>query len=89
MIENTAVNWMEEICSRIRDYSEGDLWSDGAAEILCKTESAARAIADMLESLYGSQGEEVTVVYGYYDPEQDKREGTEDRYTGWWYVTID
>ena len=25
---------------------------------------------------------------GYYDPEEDKRNGEEDRYTGWWYVNI-
>lgn len=27
--------------------------------------------------------------YGYYDPEEDKRNNEEDRYTGWWYVKID
>ena len=34
------INWFQEITDRLRDYSEGDIWSDGN-EILCKTESAA------------------------------------------------
>ena len=31
------VNWFEEITDRLRDYSEGDIWTTGD-EILCKTE---------------------------------------------------
>lgn len=81
------IDWFDEICKRLRDYSEGDIWSAGD-EILCKTESAADAIADLIESLYRSDDEEVMVNTGYYDPEEDERNGEVDRFTGWWYVNI-
>lgn len=82
------INWFQEITDRLRDYSEGDVWSSGD-EILCKTESAAYAIADMFECLYRAQDEDVLVNIGYYDPEEDKRNNEMDRFTGWWYVNID
>lgn len=81
------VDWFYKITERLRDYSEGDIWTSGD-EILCKTESAADAIADMLETLYKSQGEEILINTGYYDPEEDERNNEVDRYTGWWYVNI-
>lgn len=80
-------DWFNVIAERLRDYSEGDVWSSGD-EILCRTESAVDTLADMIESLYKAQGEEILVNTGYYDPEEDKRNGEEDRYTGWWYVNI-
>ncbi len=86
-MEQENINWFEAIAERLRDYSEGEVWSVGN-EILCRTKEASDAIADMLECLYGAQGEEVVVNTGYYDPEEDKRNGEEDRFTGWWYVNI-
>lgn len=82
------IDWMLIICEALPDYSEGKIWSDGS-EILVKTESAADTVADLIESLYRLQGEEVLVNTGYYDPEEDKRNNEEDRYTGWWYINID
>lgn len=82
------LDWFSLFTDRLRDFSEGGVWSDGS-EILCETESAADAMADLLWQLYNAQGEEVTVVTGYYDPEEDKRNDEEDRYTGWWYVYIE
>ncbi len=81
-------NWFSLFTDRLRDYSDEEVWSDGT-EILCRTESAAKAIEDLLWQLYNAQGEEVTVLTGYYDPEEDERNGEADRYTGWWYVTIE
>ena len=80
-------DWFTIIAEKLRDYSEGGVWSDGC-EILCETESAADAIADMIEQLYRAQGEDVMINTGYYDPEEDKRNREEDRYTGWWYINI-
>jgi hypothetical protein len=82
------INCFEMIAERLRDYSNGHIWSDGE-EILCKTEDSANAIADMLECMYEAQGEEVVINTGYYDPEEDRITGKLDRYTGWWYVNID
>ncbi len=84
---NKKIDWFQEIAERLRDYSDGDVWSLGD-ELLCKTESSANALADLLEQLYNSQGEEIIINTGFYDPEEDKRNGEEDRCTGWWYVDI-
>lgn len=82
-------NWMEMIVNALPDYSDVIIWSDGGTEILVKTESAANTIADLIEALYRAQGEEVLVNTRFYDPEEDKRNNEEDRYSGWWYVNID
>ena len=83
-----TIDWYDVIAQNLRDYSDGEVWSSGD-EILCKTESAAEAISDMIWQLYRAQGESVTLTTGYYDPEEDQRNGQEDRFTGWWYVDID
>lgn len=81
-------DWFNEISSSLRDYSDGEVWSNGD-EILCRTESIARGVEDLLFQLYSAQGEMVTICSGYYDPIDDKEHNTEDRHTGWWYVYID
>ena len=82
------INWWMEITDRLRDYSDGYIWSSGY-EILCRTESAANAIADMIECLYRAQDENILVNTGYYDPVEDERNNEVDSFTGWWYVNID
>lgn len=81
-------DWFTEIANSLRDYPEGNIWTSGD-EILCNTESAANALADMLECLYKAHGEEILINTGYYDPVEDARNGETDRYAGWWYVNID
>lgn len=76
-----------ELMEDLRDYSEGEIWSDGAA-VLVRTESAAAAVADLIETKYRIRGYNVRVRTGYYDPEKDRQNGVEDRYTGWHYVII-
>lgn len=85
--EFRAPEWFVAIAERLRDYSDGDIWSSGD-ELLCRTESAANTLADMLEQLYKSQDQNIIINTGYYDPEEDKRNQEEDRHTGWWYVNI-
>lgn len=80
-------DWFELISDRLRDYSEGEIWSTGD-EILCRTESAANTIADMFMTLYHGQREDVTINTGYYDPEEDERNHEVDRHTGWWYINM-
>lgn len=81
------LKYFDLIADNLRDYPDGEVWSAGD-ELLCRTEDAANAMADMFEQLYAAQGEDVKTHAGYYDPEEDKRNGEEDRYTGWWYVNI-
>lgn len=82
------VNWIEKITERLRDFPEGEIWTQDGDEILCKTESAANAIADILTTLYKTQGDENNVITGYYDPEEDEKNNEVDIRTGWWYVDI-
>ena len=41
------IDWFSAMTNAARDYSDGEVWSDGD-ELLCKTESAADAISDLL-----------------------------------------
>lgn len=75
------------ICERLPDYSEGRIWCSGD-EILVRTQSAAETLADLIELVARQNGEEVIVNTGYYDPEEDKKNGEEDRCTGWYYLNI-
>lgn len=85
---NGRIDWMEMIVNALPNYPDGIIWTD-EDEILVKTESAANTIADLIEALYRTQGEDILVNTGSYDPEEDKRNNEEDRYTGWWYINID
>ncbi len=85
---NGRIDWMEMIVNALPNYPDGIIWAD-EDEILVKTESTANTIADLIETLYRAQGEEVLVNTGSYNPEEDKRNNEEDMYTGWWYVHID
>lgn len=88
VIKDQEFDWFELIALRMRDYSEGDVWCAGGDEILCRTQEIANAIEDLLFQLYASQGEEVAIISGYYDPCEDKRNAEEDSRTGWWYVYV-
>lgn len=83
------IEWFDVIAECLPDYSDEDVWCNNGDEIMCRSCDAANAIANMIESLYRSQGEEIVVKTGYYDPEEDARNGETDRCTGWWYVDID
>ena len=80
-----GTDWFQEITDRLRDYPEGEAWTDGD-EILCRTKDGMDAILDVLATMYRSQRDEMGFVTGYYDPEEDKRNNEEDRYTGWYYL---
>ena len=82
------IDWFELFLSRMRDYSDGEVWGNGD-ELMCKTEAIADAMYDLLFQLYAAQDEEVVFHTGYYDPAEDARSGEEDRCTGWWYVDCD
>lgn len=60
------------------------IWSKDGDEILCENEQIAENLADLFDAMYG----ESTVNTGYYDPEEDERNGETDERTGYWYVSV-
>ena len=80
--------WFEIIRRGVGGNRNAAYWSDIEGEILCATEMFADLMADRIEELYRKQGEDVMLSTGYYDPEEDKRNGEEDECTGYWYVDI-
>lgn len=69
-----------------RDPSDDvDVWADGEM-IMCRTEDIADAIADAVERIDKAQEIDTLIHTGYYDPDEDERDGCVDKYTGWWYV---
>lgn len=86
MENGMKLNWFKIFTDNLRDYSDEEVWSDGD-EILCRIQDGANTIADLLYQLYQiHNSQSIEVITGYYDPREDK--GREDRYTGWYYVTI-
>ena len=58
-------------------------WTDGE-KILCKDQAAINGIADLLDDITGYG----VCSTGYYDPEEDKRSGLVDKYTGFYYLEL-
>ena len=81
------MDWYEEIAKRLCECRMLDVYSDGYV-ILCRNEYASNLMADLIESLYLSDGEEVIVNTGYFDPDEDEQNDETDRFTGWWYVDL-
>ena len=53
-------------------------------EILSANENEIDTLANLFDQLYG----EGTCNTGYYDPEEDERNGETDAYTGLYYVSV-
>lgn len=58
-------------------------WTDGD-DILCPTKEAAESVANFLEDIGFDQ-----LMTGYYDPDEDSRNGETDGHTGYWYIRVD
>lgn len=59
------------------------VWSKDGDEILCKDKYVADSIAYLFDAIYG----DTVVNTGYYDPDEDERNGETDDRTGYYYVT--
>lgn len=81
------IDWFRVFTDRMRDYSEGNIWTNGD-EILVRTEESADAVADLIATLYRGQGQQPKILTGFYDPEEDRRTGKTDRHTGWHHIQV-
>ena len=86
--QKPKTNWIVAIADILTGNGSNAIWCDDDRQILVATEEAANAVADLIEAFYRSQGEEICVNTGYYDPEEDERNGEKDKHTGWWYVNV-
>ena len=62
--------------------NDGKIYCIEGGDIICKTEAQANAIADLLD-VAGYEA-----VTGYYDPQEDQKNGCVDELTGHWYVSV-
>lgn len=62
------------------------MYTDGKY-IFCQSEEQANIIADMLDVQLKSLNRPETVT-GYFNPKEDIRNGTVDKLTGFWYITV-
>lgn len=73
----------DEILKRLpREPVDGKKFWANDEEILSKNECAINHVADLLDTIG------YDAVTGYYDPEEDERNGEVDEYTGYYYVSI-
>lgn len=86
--QKPKTNWIVVVADMLAGNGSEAIWCDDDGQILVATEGAANVVADLIEAFYRSQGEEISVNTGYYDPKEDKRNGETDKYTGWWYVDV-
>jgi len=72
--------------SAVTDEYKGEhfLTNPDGDEILSAYRDEVEILANLFDQLYG----EGTVNTGYYDPEEDERNGELDAYSGLYYVTI-
>lgn len=76
-----VLNMLWAICN---EHDHPRVFAAGDCEFLFDTEEKANAMADIIELAGADYGRT-----GYYDPEEDEREGCVDRFTGKWYASWD
>ena len=54
-------------------------------EFVFKTEVGAESFADLVDQMFGER----VARTGWYDPEEDAKDGVNDEFTGKYYVNID
>lgn len=86
--QKPKTNWFTTVVNILAGNGSETVWCDDNGQILTKTEEAANIVANLIEAFYRSQGEEISVNTGYYDPEDDKRSGVGNNHTGWWYICV-
>lgn len=78
-------NILDAVAQRLPDMENAkfsDVFcTDNHYEILSKDEGAINHLADAFEAMG------LDVVTGFYDPDEDKRNGEEDALTGFYYLT--
>lgn len=82
-----SIEYFDKIYDALSHHPTENYRAEGG-EILAKTEQACNDLADLIESLYMEQDEEVLITTGYYDPAEDEKTGEVDSFTGWYYIDM-
>lgn len=83
LMEAKTWTYLLECLQKYAGQNRHGYWTDGT-EILCKTEAQAEHLANFLEDIGFDY-----VNTGYYDPVEDAKSGETDKYTGFYYVSVD
>lgn len=75
-------DWIAERFPKSPDTAKDGIWYDGD-EFLCRTDAQVEGIADWMANVAGLE-----TATGYYDPEEDQRNGETDQRTGWYYARV-
>lgn len=75
-------NWLTNYVNN--SFDNEIIWTDGES-IFTKDEYYANDISNAIDLLVGRN----VSVTGYYDPKEDEMDGCTDKYTGWYYVSIE
>ena len=69
-----------------RDDGFPYLYDELGTQVLTDSEARAEALADLLKCIVEDSS---MVLTGYYDPEEDRRSGETDEFTGYWFVNVE
>lgn len=78
-----GIELFDMMCQKLSNEPGKEYFSNGDS-IFSARQEYVDAIADLIDDLCGA----AVTATGYYDPEEDKRNGIEDEYTGKYYVCI-
>lgn len=73
---DNKLNLFQYLTEHLRDYSEGEAWTNGL-ELLFRTKEQAEGMKDILEVLDPFDRD---YILGQYDRKEP------DRHSGWWYL---
>lgn len=83
--ESAADAILEALWTICNEHEHKRIMCAGSYEFIFPTEERADAMADVIALAFGDA--EAFDRTGYYDPEEDEREGCVDELTGKWYAT--
>ena len=79
-----AQSIIEALWTICNEHEHPRVFCAGDVEFLFDSEEKANAMADVIDLAFGEYPCSFT---GYYDPEEDEREGCVDEFTGKWYAS--
>lgn len=80
---NPVEKVFNEVCAQLPHTPCDGLWTPDDEEILSESEDQIESLADTMDEMFGN-----CTSTGYYDPEEDARNGETNERTGYYYLTL-